>query len=126
MRIREGAYFDSRSRIIRGAEFFAGAVEKFLRIKPDDTRAYFLLGEIYRQQGQDSDLQKALKYYNCAITLDPSFAAPHKAIGLIHYKKGQRALAKKFFESCLQLSPNTPDKAYIEGYLRQFTLSEEG
>ena len=69
---------------------------------------------------------KALKCYNRAIILDPNFAAPHKAIGLIHYKKGQRALAKKFFESCLQLSPNTPDKAYIKGYLRQFTPSEEG
>ena len=101
-------------------------VEKFLRIKPDDTRAYFLLGESYRQRGQDSDIQKALEYYNRAIILDPNFAAPHKAIGLIHYKKGRRALAKKFFESCLQLSPDTPDKAYIKGYLRQFTLSEEG
>ena len=34
-------------------------------------------------------------------------------------------LAKKFFESCLQLSPDTPDKAYIKGYLKQCTLSEE-
>lgn len=101
-------------------------IEKFLRIKPHDARAYFLLGESYRQQGQDSDIQKALQYYNRAITLDTNFAAPHKAIGLIHYKKGHQALAKKFFESCLQLSPNTPDKAYIKGYLRQFTLSEEG
>jgi tetratricopeptide (TPR) repeat protein len=101
-------------------------VEKYLQIKPDDTRAYFLLGESYRQRGQDSDIQKALEYYNRAIILDPNFAAPHKAIGLIHYKKGRRALAKKFFESCLQLSPDTPDKAYIKGYLRQFTLSEEG
>ena len=101
-------------------------VEKYLQIKPDDARAYFLLGESYRQRGQDSDIQKALEYYNRAIILDPNFAAPHKAIGLIHYKKGRRALAKKFFESCLQLSPDTPDKAYIKGYLRQFTLSEEG
>ena len=101
-------------------------VEKFLRIEPDNTRAHFLLGESYRQQGQDSDMQKALKYYNRAIILDPNFAAPHKALGLIHYKKGQRALAKKFFESCLQLSPNASDKAYIKGYLRQFTPSEEG
>jgi Tfp pilus assembly protein PilF len=68
----------------------------------------------------------ALKNYNRAITLDPGYAAPHKAIGLIHYKKGHHALAKKFFESCLQLSPNAPDKAYIQGYLRQCTLSEEG
>jgi predicted Zn-dependent protease len=121
-------YLDNARSDIRLGRFQAArsGVEKFLRIKPDDTRAYFLLGESYRQEGQDSDLQKALAYYNRAIILDPKFAAPHKAIGLIHYKKGQRALAKKFFELCLQLSPNTPDKAYIKGYLKQFTLSEEG
>ncbi len=101
------------------------SVEKFLSIKPDDTRAFFLLGEIYRQRGLHSDVQTALDYYSRAIHLDPSFAAPHKAIGLIHYKKGQHALAKKFFESCLQLSPDSPDKAYIKGYLKQCTLSEE-
>jgi Zn-dependent protease with chaperone function len=101
------------------------SVEKFLGIKPDDTRAYFLLGEIHRQRGRRSDVQAALDYYLRAIRLDPSFAAPHKAIGLIHYKKGQHALAKKFFESCLQLSPDSPDKAYIKGYLKQCTLSEE-
>ena len=101
------------------------SVEKYLSIKPDDTRAYFLLGEIHRQRGLCSDVQTALDYYGRAIRLDPSFAAPHKAIGLIHYKKGQHALAKKFFESCLQLSPNSPDKAYIKGYLKRCTLSEE-
>jgi Tfp pilus assembly protein PilF len=68
----------------------------------------------------------ALENYNRAITLDPGYAAAHKAIGLIHYKKGHHALAKKFFESCLQLSPNAVDKAYIQGYLKQCTLSEEG
>ena len=102
------------------------AVEKYMRIKPDDTRAFFLLGEIYRQRGALDDTQTALDYYSRAIALDPGFAAPHKAIGLIHFKKGQHALAKKYFESCLQLSPDSPDKAYIQGYLKQCVLSEEG
>ena len=100
-------------------------VEKYLRIKPEDTRAYFLLGEIHRQRGGISDAQTALGYYSHAITLDPNFAAPHKASGLIYYKSGQHALAKKFFESCLQLSPDAPDKAYIKGYLKECTLREE-
>jgi Zn-dependent protease with chaperone function len=101
------------------------SIEKFLSIKPHDTGAYFLLGEIHRQRGHRSDVQTALDYYSRAIHLDPSFAAPHKAIGLIHYKKGQHAMAKKFFESCLQLAPDSPDKAYIKGYLKRCTLSEE-
>jgi tetratricopeptide (TPR) repeat protein len=121
-------FIDNARLDIRLGRFQAArrAVENFLRIKPDDPRAYFLLGESYRQQGQASDIPKALKCYKRAITLDPNFAAPHKALGLIHYKSGRWALAKKFFESCLQLSPNGADKAYIKGYLRQFTPSEEG
>jgi hypothetical protein len=37
----------------------------------------------------------------------------------MHYKKGERRLAQKFFETCLLLSPNAPDKAYIQGYLKR-------
>ena len=124
----EQLFLDNAGLDIRLGRFQAArrGIEKFLRIKPDDSRAYFLLGEIYRQRGRASDTHKALKNYNRAITLDPIYAAPHKAIGLIHYKKGHHALAKKFFESCLQLSPDAPDKAYIQGYLKQCTFSEEG
>jgi predicted Zn-dependent protease len=121
-------YLDNARLDIRLGRFQAAkrGIEKFLQVKPDDSRAFFLLGEIYRQQGQATDTHLALKNYSRAITLDPGYAAPHKAIGLIHYKKGHHALAKKFFESCLQLSPNAPDKAYIQEYLKQCTRSEEG
>jgi predicted Zn-dependent protease len=102
------------------------AVEKHLRIQPDDSRAYFLLGEIYRQRQQDDDMAKALAYYDRAVRLDPSFAAAYKGIGLIYYKEGRRTLAGKFFKSCMQLAPDSPDNAYIQGYLNQCMLSEEG
>jgi Zn-dependent protease with chaperone function len=124
-----GQLFLENARLdIRLGRFQAArrSIEKFLKIKPDDSQAFFLLGEIYRQQGRAIDTQLALENYNRAITLDPGYVDARKAIGLIHYKKGHRALAKKFFESCLQLSPNAPDKAYIQGYLKQCTLSEEG
>jgi Zn-dependent protease with chaperone function len=121
-------FLDNVELDIRQGRFQAATsgVEKHLRIKPDDSRAYFLLGEIYRQRQQDGDMLKALAYYDRAVSLDPNFAAPHKAIGLIHYKEGRRTLARKFFESCMQLAPDSPDKAYIQGYLKQCTLSEEG
>jgi predicted Zn-dependent protease len=124
----EQLFLDNARLDIRLGRFKAArrGIEKFLQSKPDDSRAFFLLGEIYRQQGQAIDTHNAIKNYNRAITLDPNYAAPHKAIGLIHYKKGHHVLAKKFFESCLQLSPNAPDKAYIQGYLKQCTLAEEG
>ncbi|MCK5204536.1 MAG: M48 family metalloprotease, partial [Desulfobacterales bacterium] len=121
-------FLDNAGLDIRQGHFQAArrGVEKYLRINPDDTRAYFMLGEIYRQRGQADDARKAIKFYNQAIFLDPTYADPHKAIGLIHYKKGHHALAKKFFESCLQLSPDSPDRAYIQAYLKQCAQSGEG
>ncbi|MGD9260111.1 MAG: M48 family metalloprotease [Desulfobacterales bacterium] len=101
-------------------------VEKFLQIKPNDPQAYYLLGEIHRQRGQEDDLKAAMGFYQKAISLNPSFAAPHKAIGLIHYKDGEKHQAKKYFETCLLLSPDSPDKAYIQGYLNHCSKNGEG
>jgi Tfp pilus assembly protein PilF len=93
--------------------------EKYLIIKPNDARAYYLLGEIYRQRGKADDMKKAKTYYEKAISIDPDYPDPHKSIGLLYYKDGKKTLAKRSFEMCLSLSPQTADKAYIVGYLRQ-------
>jgi predicted Zn-dependent protease len=121
-------FLDNAELDLRQGRFQAAisGVEKHLRIKVDDSRAYYLLGEIYRQRQQAGDTFKALAYYDRAVILDPNFAAPQKAIGLIYFKEGRRTLARKFFESCIQLAPDSPDKAYIQGYLKKCTLSEEG
>jgi predicted Zn-dependent protease len=113
---------------LRQGKFFVAqrTVEKFLAVKPDDARAYFLLGEIFRQRCRQDDAAAAIKYYEKSISLNPSFPEPHKAMGLIHYKDGEKRLAKKYFESCLLLSPDTADKAYIQGYLKLCATNGEG
>ena len=121
-------FLDNAELDIRRGRFEAArnGIEKHLLTQADDSRAYFLLGEVYRQRKQAGDTLKALTYYDRAVSLDPTFAASHKAMGLIYYKEGRRSLARKFFESCLQLAPDSPDKAYIQKYLKQCRLSEEG
>ena len=101
-------------------------VKKYLTTKPEDARAYYLLGEIFRQRDRQNDTSAALKNFEKAISLNPSLSEPHKAMGLIYYKDGDRHLAKIFFESCLLLSPDTPDKAYIQGYLKLCANNGEG
>ncbi|MBT8364861.1 MAG: M48 family metalloprotease [Deltaproteobacteria bacterium] len=98
---------------------------KYLDMRPNDARAYYLLGEILRQRNRKKDAGAAVIYYKKAISLDPTFAEPYKAMGLLHYKVGEKQLAKKFFESCLLLSPNASDKAYIQGYLKNCKLNGE-
>ncbi len=113
---------------LRQGRFFVAqrTVEKFLAVEPNDARAYFLLGEIFRQRGRQDDAAAAIKNYEKSISLNPSFAEPHKAMGLIHYKDGEKLLAKKYFESCLLLSPDIADKAYIQGYLKLCVTDGEG
>lgn len=100
-------------------------VAKYLKIQPNNARAYYLFGEILRQRDRQDDTRTAVSYYERAISLDPSYPEPHKAMGLIHYKEGAKQLAKKYFETCLLLSPNASDKAYIQGYLKNCKLSGE-
>jgi predicted Zn-dependent protease len=92
---------------------------KYLRIKPNDPRAYYLLGEISRQRKKQDGADRAKVYYKKALSIEPSYPDPLRAIGLLYYKEGKKILAKRSFESYLSLSPHAPDKAYIKQYLAQ-------
>jgi predicted Zn-dependent protease len=97
-------------------------IERYLTLRPDDPGAYYLLGEVFRQRGEEGDIEKAKEYYEKAITIDPSYPDPLKGIGLIFYKKGEKDNAKRHLELYLSLSPEAQDRAYIEEYIK--TLSD--
>ena len=113
--LRQGRFTAAR----RGAE-------KYLRINSEDARACYLFGEILRQRGAPDDGKTALRWYQKAVALDPSFAEAFQAMGMIHYKQGHRRLAKEYFQTCLMLAPDTPDRTYIEGYLKQCSVNQKG
>jgi predicted Zn-dependent protease len=93
-------------------------VEKYLKIEPTDAKAFFLLGEIFRQRGESGDHERAKASYRRAIALNPIDAGLHKSMGMLYFKEGAWQLARKSFESCLTLGPNASDRAYVQGYLR--------
>jgi Zn-dependent protease with chaperone function len=93
--------------------------EKHLKIKPESAEAYSLLGDIRRQRGKGEDLETAKDHYQKAISINPSYPDSHKGIGLIHFKRGEKALAIKALEFYLTLSPQALDRGYIEEYIHQ-------
>lgn len=99
---------------------------RLLRDVPTHARGHYLLGEIFRQRNEAVDVPQALAHYFRAIASDPSLPEPHKAIGLIHLKKGQARLALGFFESALALAPHAHDNDYIRSYLTQCIITIEG
>jgi predicted Zn-dependent protease len=92
--------------------------EKYLRIETTDAKAFFLLGEIFRQRGESGDRERAKALYRRAIALNPVDPDLHKSMGMLYYKEGAWELAKKSFDTCLALGPKASDRAYIQGYLR--------
>jgi tetratricopeptide (TPR) repeat protein len=114
--ILDNAWLDLKAGRFHSAQ--RGA-EKYLKLEPNDAGVYYLLGEVFRQRAKADDTHKAKAYYKKAISLDPFYPDPHKAIGLIYYKDGEKTLAKKAFGQCLSLSPHRADKAYIVGYLKK-------
>ena len=93
-------------------------IGRFLQNDPQNSRAHFYLGELYRQRNDEADREKAINEYNLSITYDPSNPAPHKGIGLIYYKLGRSLEARAEFEKYLILFPDADDAAYIEQYIK--------
>jgi predicted Zn-dependent protease len=100
---------------------FEGAsrgVEKYLAIAPEDARGYYVRGEIFRQRNTGNDIELAMESYRKAIALNAFCPEPYRALGMIHYKRGQKAEARQHLERYLVLNPGGPDRVYIEGYIR--------
>ena len=100
--------------------------EKYLRVAPGDAKAFYVLGEISRQKGGDGDMRLARAFYEKAVSVDPTYAEPYRALGLIQYKAGEIRLAGESFRKFLQISPHRTDKAYIRNYLKRCAEVETG
>ena len=106
--LKAGRYDSAR----RGAK-------KYLNLKENDARVYYLLGEIFKHKGATPERNKMIGFYEKAISVDPIYPEPYRAIGLLHYKNEKWDLAKKAFESYLSLSPHIHDKEYILAYIQK-------
>jgi len=92
-------------------------LSKYLELDPDNPRAFYLMGELYRQRTTGADRGKALSYYQKAIRIDRCYPEPYRSQGIIYLKAGKRRLAHQRFEQYLELSPNAHRSAYIRHYL---------
>jgi predicted Zn-dependent protease len=95
-------------------------INKYLKRKPEDARAYYLLGEIHRRGGtDDAHVQNAVNAYNQAVSHDPQYAEPHRELGLLYRAKKSDEQARQEFQRYLTLSPKATDAPIIKGYLKE-------
>lgn len=98
-------------------------LERVLRLLPSDPEALYYLGEVYRRKGEEGDIDKAAEAYRRALSSDPTYAAPHKGLGLLYYTTHQREMAKAEFEAYLESAPTAQDTRVIKDYL--FELKQD-
>ncbi|MFQ5802329.1 MAG: M48 family metalloprotease [Candidatus Methylomirabilales bacterium] len=91
--------------------------ERVLRLSPADPKALYYLGELYRRRGEHGDIAEAHEAYRRALSSDPSYADPHKGLGLLYYRMGKRQKAKVEFTKYLQQLPLPKDAGVIKDYL---------
>ncbi len=95
------------------------SADKYIGIRPRDAQGAYVLGEVFRQRWEAGDADRAKAQYQKAIALDRTFADANKGLGLIHFKRGEKRMAKSAFEQYLVLAPKAPDRAYVEETIRQ-------
>ncbi len=79
--------------------------------------ASYYLGEAYRLRGETGDTERAEREYRAAIETAPQFAPAYRALGLMHYKRNEPALAVMRLRRYLELAPAAADRSHIEAYL---------
>lgn len=83
----------------------ARVLETALKYNPNDSRAYYYLGNIY----YDRQPEKAIGYWEKAISIDPGFAIAHRNLGwgyYYHYGDGFRAIGE--YEKAIALNRSEP------------------
>lgn len=71
--------------------------------------AYFILGVFLQDKGEFDD---AIKFYQKAITVDPSLTEAYYNIAVAYQKKGQFDEAITYYQQAIELNPNH-EKAYL-------------
>ncbi|RNC67318.1 MAG: tetratricopeptide repeat protein [Desulfuromonadales bacterium] len=94
------------------------SVGKYLTLHDNDAQAYFIQGETWRQEGGEGSIDKARESYLRAVSLDPAYPDPHRALGLTAYKQKDREQARREFERYLSLAPRASDRGHIEELLK--------
>ncbi len=120
--VRDDAAENLRLGRLASAEAEIGRV---LDLTPNDPVAHYLTGQIAETRAADaqdraaadSQLDKALEAYEQATRLDPRYADPYRAIGIIRYKGGEKDEALRAFRRYLELKPDAQDAQQVRDYI---------
>lgn len=100
-------------------------IKKVLALTPKDPVAFYLYGQLHERRAAEAKdtaesgrlEDKALAMYDEASRLDPRYADPYRAIGILRHRAGHREGALAAFRRYLELKPDAPDAQQIRDYI---------
>ena len=93
------------------------ALARHLAGRPESAPGHFLMGELHRRSGRgEAETAAAVEAYLEAIRLDPDYAEPHRALGMLYRGRQRADAARAEFTRYLELAPDAVDRPIIEGY----------
>lgn len=94
-------------------------LNEVLNRQPDNARAHFLMGEVFRQGHDPGDEERADSHYHRAVESDSTLADPHRALGYSLLKRGDRSGGRSELLKYLELAPRAADRGYVEQALKE-------
>ncbi|MDD5449718.1 MAG: M48 family metalloprotease [Candidatus Omnitrophica bacterium] len=119
---------------------------------PDNPKAHYLAGEIYRLKAEDKNRLKyelndktwkelnkgakpeepedawrneAIKEYTTCIECQPSYTTAYKGLGFLYYQKKDKETSLLNLNKYLELNPNPDDKRYVDNLIKKINCAEE-
>jgi len=90
----------------------AAALNKVVKVNPENQRAHMLLAAIYQRNGNNAGAKKEIK---AAMALNPSNPFFHLRLGLLLKNEGKYKEALKELSIARQSLPNKPDLLFLVG-----------
>ena len=94
--------------------------DQVLRLKPNESRAYFNLAVIYNKQGRSQEAQRA---YEKAVEFNPSYVIARYNLGLMLLDKKKWRAAAEQFQAVVNTDPKNA-KAYFNLGRAQYRLKD--
>ncbi len=94
-------------------------LERHARIGVEPSLVRYFYGEMFRQRGQQGDLDLAIAAYRHSIELGAPPPEAYSNLGYLLLKQGDLAAAQDNFRAYLEANPEASDRAMIEFYLEE-------
>jgi beta-barrel assembly-enhancing protease len=100
-------------------------LKRVLGLTPNDPVAHDVYGRLYEKQAGEAKEpeeaarlnKQALAKYEEASRLDPTYADPYRAVGILRYKAGDKTRALAAFKRYLELKPAAEDAQQVKDYI---------